>query len=152
VLARGTLSALRREALRQALPGIAAQSSRTERTADDAEWEVVEWKKLAYLAGRIGERFDGFISSVTPFGFFVEIPELFVEGLVHVSALPEDRYQFVERKQILRGERGGRVFRLGAPFAVRVDRVDQPQRRVDFSPAEPEPAGRPAPTRKRKPR
>ena len=126
----------RRESARSDLTEIALQSSRTERTADEAEWEVVEWKKLAYMANRVGETFDGFISSIMPFGFFVEISELFVEGLVHITALPEDRYQFVERKQILKGERTGTVYRIGAPFRVRVDRVNQPQRRLDFSPAD----------------
>jgi ribonuclease R len=88
------------------------------------------------MAERIGEEFDGFIASVASFGFFVEITDLFVEGLVHVSSLPKDRYHFVERRQILRGERSGAVFRIGAPFRVRLDRVDQPQRRVDFSPVD----------------
>ncbi len=136
VLAQGRPEEDRIDSLRQALPEIAQQSSRTERTADEAEWEVVEWKKLAYMAERVGETFDGFISSITPFGFFVEISDLFVEGLVHISTLPEDRYHFVERKQILKGERTGRIYRIGVPFRVRVDRVNEPQRRLDFSPEE----------------
>ena len=130
------LSEDRLEELRRELPGIASHSSRCERTADEAEWEVVEWKKLAYLAPRVGETFDGYIASVAPFGFFVELTNLFVEGLVHISTLPKDRYQFVERKQILKGERTGTTFRIGAPFRVKLDRVNEPQRRVDFSPAE----------------
>ncbi len=130
------LSEDRLEALRQMLPNVASHSSRCERTADEAEWEVVEWKKLAYLAGRVGETFDGYIASITPFGFFVELTNLFVEGLVHISTLPQDRYHFVERKHILKGERTGTVYRIGAPCRVRLDRVNEPQRRVDFSPAE----------------
>jgi ribonuclease R len=122
--------------LRRELPQVALQSSRTERTADEAEWEVVEWKKLAYMSERVGETFNGFISSITSFGFFVEISDLFVEGLVHVSTLPEDRYHFVERKQLLKGERSGAIYRIGAPFRVRVVRVNEPQRRLDFSPAD----------------
>ena len=129
----GPLPPGRAERLREVLPGIASSSSRSERVADEAEREVVEWKKLAYMAERIGEEFDGFIASVAPFGFFVELTDLFVEGLVHVSTLPRDRYQFVERRQILRGDRSGVVFRIGEPVRVRLDRVDQPQRRVDFS-------------------
>jgi len=136
VLRLGRPAEERLERLRQILPEFAARSSRTERTADEAEWEVVEWKKLAYLADRVGETFDGFIASVAPFGFFVELTDLFVEGLVHLSTLPRDRYQFVERKQILKGERTGTVYRIGTPFRVRLDRVNEPQRRVDFSPAE----------------
>jgi ribonuclease R len=136
VLSGGRLPEERREWLRRELPEIALQSSRTERTADEAEWEVVEWKKLAYMAERVGETFDGFISSVASFGFFVEISELFVEGLVHVSTLPADRYRFLERRHVLKGERTGATYRIGAPFRVRVDRVDLPQRRLDFSPAD----------------
>jgi len=136
VLAGGKPREDRLDWLGRELPEIALQSSRTERTADEAEWEVVEWKKLAYMAGRVGETFDGFISSIAPFGFFVEISELFVEGLVHISTLPEDRYLFVERRQILKGERSGKTYRIGSPFRVRVDRVNEPQRRLDFSPAD----------------
>jgi len=126
----------RLEALRAMLPDIASRASRCERTADEAEYEVVEWKKLAYLSEKVGETFEGFIGSVAPFGFFVELTNLFVEGLVHISTLPRDRYHFVERKHILKGERSGMVYRIGAPFRVRLDRVNEPQRRVDFSPAE----------------
>ncbi len=136
VLQGGRPPEARRERLRRELPEIALQSSRTERIADEAEWEVVERKKLAYMADRVGEVFDGFVSSVTRFGFFVEIADLFAEGLVHISTLPDDRYTFVERRQILKGERTGRTYKIGMPFRVRVDRVNQPQRRVDFSPAE----------------
>jgi ribonuclease R len=136
VLRRGRPPEDRLARLRAELPDTALHSSRTERTADEAESEVVERKKLAYMAERLGEVFDGFISSITPFGFFVEIANLFVEGLVHISSLPEDRYHFVERKQILKGEGTGRTFKIGAPFKVRLDRVDEPQRRIDFSPAE----------------
>jgi ribonuclease R len=140
---RGGVGEERAEELRREMPGVAAHSSRTERTADEAEWEVVEWKKLAYLAERVGETFDGFIASVTPFGFFVEIPDLFVEGLVHVSTLPRDRYHFLERRQVLQAERTGTTYRVGMAFPVRLDRVNEPQRRVDFSPAEsPEPPRR----------
>ena len=136
VLGHEKMEEERKEALRTLLPGIAARSSQTERTADEAEWEVVEWKKLAFLADKVGETFEGFIASVAPFGFFVELTDLFVEGLVHVSTLPRDRYHFVERKQILKGERTGAVYRIGTPFRVRLDRVNEPQRKVDFSPAE----------------
>jgi ribonuclease R len=91
---------------------------------------------MAYMAERIGEEFDGFIASVAPFGFFVEITDLFVEGLVHVSSLPKDRYHFVERRHILRGERSGAVFRIGAPFRVRLVQHSHPDvRRLPSPPA-----------------
>lgn len=125
---------------RESLPEIATHCSRTERTADDAEWEVVEWKKLSYLSERVGEVFDGYISSVAPFGFFVEIGDLFVEGLVHVSTLSRDRYSFLERKHLLRGERAGVTYKIGDEVRVRLVKVQPHQGRVDFSLANSSPA------------
>ena len=81
----------------------------------------------------MGEEFEGFILSVHPFGFFVELREYFIDGLVKIESLPGDRYRFHEKKQILKGERHGRVFKLGDRVRVRVDRVDQFQLRVEFS-------------------
>ena len=104
-----------------------------ERNADDAEWELVEWKKTAFMAGRVGEEFDGFIISAHPFGFFVELQEYFISGLVKIESLPGDRFRFLEKKQILKGERFGRVFKLGDQVRVRVDRVDQFHLKVEFS-------------------
>jgi len=127
------LSPREREDLEGFLPEAALRSSRTERTADQAEWELVEWKKTAFMAERVGEEFDGFILSVHPFGFFAELRELFVEGLVKIESLPGDRFRFHDKKQILRGERHGRVFKLGDPVRLRVDRVDSFHLRVEFS-------------------
>ncbi|MBI1950190.1 MAG: ribonuclease R, partial [Acidobacteria bacterium] len=126
-----------RRDLEEFLPEAALRSSRMERNADDAEWELVEWKKTAFMADRVGEEFDGFIISAHPFGFFVELLEYFISGLVKAESLPGDRYRFLEKKQILKGERFGRVFKLGDRVRVRVDRVDQFQLRVEFSLAEP---------------
>jgi ribonuclease R len=122
-----------RQDLEGFLPEAALRSSRTERTADQAEWELVEWKKTAFMAGRVGEEFDGFILSLHPFGFFVELREYFIDGLVKIESLPGDRFRFNEKKQILKGERHGRVFKLGDRVRVRVDRVDRFQLRVEFS-------------------
>jgi ribonuclease R len=136
------LSPKERGDLEAFLPEAALRSSRTERTADQAEWELVEWKKTAFMAERVGEEFDGFILSVHPFGFFVELREYFVDGLVNIESLPGDRFRFHEKKQILKGERHGRVFKLGDPMRVRVDRVDPFQLRVEFSLVEKEQAAR----------
>src|SRR5206468_4731342 len=122
-----------RQELETFLPEASLRSSRTERTADQAEWELVEWKKTAFLAERVGEEFDGFILSVHAFGFVVEMREFFIDGLVTIESLAGDRYRFIEKKQILKGERHGRVFRLGQPVRVRVDRVDRFHLRVEFS-------------------
>ncbi|HEU4403451.1 MAG TPA: ribonuclease R, partial [Candidatus Polarisedimenticolia bacterium] len=126
-----------RGALEEFLPEAALRSSRTERTADAAENELVEWKKMAFMSERLGEEFDGFIMSIHPFGFVVELREFYVDGLIAIESLHDDRYRFIERKQILKGDRHGRVFKLGDRVRVRVDRVNQFLLRLDFSLVEP---------------
>ncbi|MDR3491018.1 MAG: ribonuclease R [Gammaproteobacteria bacterium] len=106
--------------------------SMTERRADDATREVVDWLKCEFMLNKVGEDFPGVIGNVTGFGFFVELKDIYVEGLVHISTLPNDYYQFEATKQALRGERAGRVFQLGDVIKVRVARVDLDQRQIDF--------------------
>jgi ribonuclease R len=110
--------------------------SMTERRADDATREVVDWLKCEFMLDRVGKEFDGLITSVTGFGFFVELKDIYVEGLVHISTLPNDYYQFDPTKQAMQGERTGRRFRLGDVVQVRVVRVDLDQRQIDFMLAE----------------
>ena len=119
--------------LEEYLPEAAQRSSRMERNADAAEYELVDRKKMAFMAGRLGEEFDGIIVSIHQFGLFVELGEFFVDGLVHVESLHDDHYRFVEKRQILQGERLGRVFRLGDPVRVRLDRVNHFHLQLDFS-------------------
>jgi ribonuclease R len=106
--------------------------SMTERRADEATREVVDWLKCEFMLDRVGKDFAGLITSVTGFGFFVELKDIYVEGLVHISTLPNDYYQFDPTKQALLGERAGRSFRLGDVVEVRVVRVDLDQRQIDF--------------------
>ncbi len=106
--------------------------SMTERRADEATREVVDWLKCEFMLDKVGEDFDGVIGSVTGFGFFVELKDIYVEGLIHISTLPNDYYQFEPTKQALRGERSGRMFRLGDVIKVKVVRVDLDQRQIDF--------------------
>lgn len=106
--------------------------SMTERRADDATREVVDFLKCEYIQGFIGETFEGTINTVTGFGMFVELKDIFVEGLVHVSNLGDDYYQFDAVKQRLVGERTRRVFRLGDSIWVRVMQVDLDERKIDF--------------------
>jgi ribonuclease R len=126
-----------RQALEEFLPEAALRSSRMERNADAAENELIERKKAAFMSGRLGEEFDGFIISVHPFGFFVELREYYIDGLVPIDALRDDRYRFIEKKQILKGDRHGRVFKLGDRVLVRLDRVNQFQLQLEFSLVEP---------------
>ncbi len=132
-LAGGPLKERERAALEEFLPEAALRSSRTERTADAAENELIAWKKIGFMGERLGEEFDGFILSLHPFGFFVELREFFIDGLVPLDSLGDDDYRFHERKQILQGARHGRVFRLGDRVRVRVDRVNPFLLQVDFS-------------------
>jgi ribonuclease R len=108
----------------------------TERRADEATHEVVDWLKCEFMLDKVSEEFAGVITSVTSFGFFVELKDIYVEGLVHISTLPNDYYQFDPTKQAMLGERTGRRFRLGDVVQVRVVRVDLDLRQIDFMLAE----------------
>src|SRR6056297_2846100 len=106
--------------------------SMSERRADDATREVEAWLKCEYLQEHVGEEFDGVISAVTGFGLFVELKDLYIEGLVHITALPGDYYQFDAAKQRLTGERSARTYRLGGAVRVQVARVDLDDRKIDL--------------------
>jgi ribonuclease R len=108
------------------------QCSMTERRADDATREVDAWLKCEFLKDRIDEEFGGVIAAVTNFGVFVELNDLYIEGLMHVSALPGDYYHFDQVKQRLIGERTRQVFQLGGAVTVRVARVDLDDRKIDL--------------------
>ncbi|HEX6464880.1 MAG TPA: ribonuclease R, partial [Vicinamibacterales bacterium] len=113
----------RREELTEELPEVARHTSERERRADEAERELVQWKKVRFMADQVGDEFDGYITGVTAFGLFVELIDHFVEGMVHVSTMADDYYRFVERAHILRGENTGRVYRLGDRVNVQVIKV-----------------------------
>lgn len=113
------------------LPEIARHSSEMERAAVDAERETDDLKKAEYMQDKIGEEYEGVISSVTSFGMFVELPNT-VEGLVHVSTLTDDYYQFHEKQFAMIGERTGNVFRIGDEVTIRVTNVNLDERVVDF--------------------
>lgn len=113
------------------LPEIAQHSSKMERRAVDAERETDELKKAEYMEDKIGEEYDGIISSVTNFGMFVELPNT-IEGLVHVSYMTDDYYRFDERHFAMIGERTGNVFRIGDEITVRVIKVNKDERSIDF--------------------
>ena len=106
--------------------------SMTERRADDATRDVMSWLKCEYMQDCVGAEFSGVISAVTGFGVFVELEEVYVEGLIHISSLPGDYYHFDAPRQCLQGERSGRKFRLGDRLLVQVARVDLDDRKIDF--------------------
>jgi len=106
--------------------------SANERRADDATRDVVSWLKCEYMMDKIGEEFSGIISAVTSFGFFVELAEIYVEGLVHISNLGQDYFHFDPTSHQLKGERTNTNFRLGDTVKVRVVRVDLDEKKIDF--------------------
>ena len=118
------------------LVGLGEHCSMTERRADEAVRDAVEWLKCEFMQDKVGQVFDGIITAVTAFGLFVELRGVFVEGLVHVTALRNDYYQFDPVGHRLHGERSGQVYRLGDRLTVRVARVDLDERKIDFEPVE----------------
>jgi ribonuclease R len=129
---QGKMNEERRALLADELPEAARHASERERRADDAERELVQWKKVRFMADKVGDEFAGYITGVTAFGLYVELIEHFVEGLVHVSTMADDYYRFVERAHILRGENKGKTYRLGDRVNVQVVKVDMERRQIDL--------------------
>jgi ribonuclease R len=115
------------------LTDIAYESSQAERRAEDAERELMEWKKVKFMQERLGDDFDAMIMSVTKYGCFVELDNLFIEGLVPIMSLHGDHYTFRENTRQIMGEQSGRRYSMGDRVRVVLDRVDTMQRRLQFS-------------------
>jgi ribonuclease R len=123
----------RRAELAEDMPEVARHTSERERRAADAERELVQWKKVRFMADKVGDVFEGYITGVSAFGLYVELIEHFVEGMVHISTMADDYYRFVERAHILRGETNDRIYRLGDKVSVQVIRVDLERRQIDLA-------------------
>ena len=128
---RGRLNEGRIEHYEKILPEVAAQCSDRERTADEAEREVIKMKKAEYMQQHIGEEYEGVISGVTKWGIYVELPDT-VEGLLHVSDMRDDHYEFSEQNYEMVGTHTGRTYKLGQKIRVRVADADKLQRTVSF--------------------
>jgi ribonuclease R len=115
------------------LRAIAEKSSATERRAAEAERELVEWKKVKFMIDHVGEEYDGLIISTTRFGFFVELKEMFIEGLVPLDTLPGDRYNYHENTRKIIGVRNRKQYSIGDELRVRLDRVDGVEKKLQFS-------------------
>jgi ribonuclease R len=115
------------------LPAIAEDCSQTERRAAEAERELVEWKKVKFMAERLGQEFKALIISTTRSGFFVELEDLFVEGMVPIDSLPGDRYGYHENTRQIVGQRTRRQFAIGDQVRVLLERVDAVERKLHFS-------------------
>jgi ribonuclease R len=128
----GLMTEERRSELTDDLPDMARHTSERERRADDAERELVQWKKVRFMSDKVGDEFDGYITGVSAFGLYVELVEHFVEGMVHVSTMADDYYRFVERAHVLKGENTGKIYRLGDRVSVQVVKVDMERRQIDL--------------------
>lgn len=138
---------------RSSMQRLGVTASAHERRAEDATREVEAWLKCQYMQDKLGEEYDGVITAVTNFGVFVQLPELQIDGLVHVTSLQNDYYHYEAESQQLVGERTGRVFGLGESMRVKVQRVDMDTRKIDFRPVEDAAArvgGRPSRSRGRR--
>ncbi len=124
----------------EALHDIAEESSQAERRADDAERELMEWKKIRFMRDRVGDEFDALIVSATKFGFFVELMDMFIEGLVPIATLTGDRYTYLENTKQIIGECTKKKYSLGDRVKVVLDRIDRMQRKLQFAVLEEEPA------------
>ena len=116
----------------EALAGKADHLSHRERVAMEAEREILDRYRIRFMKDKVGEVYEGIISGVTAFGFFVELKEIFVEGLVRMTTLHDDYYHYYEERYCLMGERTRKVFRIGDEVRVRLDRVDVERRHIDF--------------------
>jgi ribonuclease R len=120
------------EELSEDLPEVARHCSEMERRADEAERELVQWKKVRFMTDKVGDEFDGYVTGVAAFGLFVQLTEHYVEGLVHVSSMADDYYRFLEKSHSLRGENTQKVYQLGDRVRVQVVRVDMERRQIDL--------------------
>jgi len=132
------------------LHDIAEESSQTERRADEAERELMEWKKVKFMQDRVGEDFDGLIISVTKFGFFVELIDMFIEGLVPLATLTHDHFRFHENTRQIIGQRTQKAYSLGDRIKVLVDRIDPVQRKIQFAVMDAEPVRKGKPRKKKR--
>jgi ribonuclease R len=127
-----TMSVARRDELIDELPEIARHTSEMERRADDAERELLQWKKVRFMADKVGDEFDGYVTGVAPFGLFIELVDHYVEGLVHISSMADDYYRFIEQLHVLKGENTKKTYRLGDRVRVQVVRIDLERRQIDL--------------------
>ena len=127
------LTAARKAELEEDLPEVGRHTSERERRAQEAEREILQWKKVRFMADKVGDVFDGYITGVAPFGMFVELIEHYVEGLVHVSTMADDYYRYREQQHALFGENRRKLYRLGDRVQVQIVRVDMERRQIDLA-------------------
>jgi ribonuclease R len=132
LVASGPLHGKRLDEVERAHVTYAAQASDRERRADEAEREVLEWKKVIFMRDKVGEPFSGIVTGVASFGLFVELDEIFVQGMVPVATIGGDYWQFREREHRLRGESTARELRLGDKVVIEVKSIDEDRHQIEF--------------------
>jgi ribonuclease R len=130
------LDEAKREEIEEDLPEVTRHTSERERRADEAERDLLQWRKVRFMADKVGDEFDGYVTGVAAFGLFVELVDHFVEGLVHISSMADDYYRYLESGHTLRGETKHKLYRLGDRVRVQVVRVDMERRQIDLGLAE----------------
>jgi len=147
-LIKATLNREKRWPLAEELEKICDDCSKTERNSEQAERDIVEMLKVRFVAGREGEVFDGIVSGVTSFGLFIELGDIMVEGLLRLTDLHDDYYEFLESEYALAGKRTGKIYRFGQMLKVRIVNVDLPKRQIQLEPADIRKTGRRRPSGK----
>jgi len=132
LIGSGALYGERRDQVERAHPLYASQSSERERRADDASREVLEWKKVIFMRDKVGNEYSGIVTGVAPFGLFVELDDIFVQGLVPVATIGGDYWHFYDREHRLRGESTRRELRLGDKVHIRVESIDEDKHQIEF--------------------
>jgi ribonuclease R len=132
LIANGPLIGDRRAKMEAMHPLYAAQSSERERRAEEASREVLEWKKVIFMRDKVGEAFTGIVTGVLPFGLFIELDEIFVQGLVPVATIGGDFWRYAEHEHRLRGESSARELRLGDHVKIQVESIDEDRRQIEF--------------------
>jgi ribonuclease R len=132
LITAGPLHGDRRARVDRAHPLYATQSSARERRAEEAEREVLEWKKVIFMRDKVGQNFSGIVTGVAPFGLFVELDEIFVQGMVPIATVGGDFWQYREREHRLRGESTARELRLGDHVRVEVKSIDEDRHQIEF--------------------
>jgi ribonuclease R len=132
LISTGALYGERRDEIERAHPLYASQASERERRADDAEREVLEWKKVIFMRDKVGNEYSGIVTGVAPFGLFVELDEIFVQGLVPVATIGGDFWHYHDKEHRLRGESSSRELRLGDKVRIRVESINEDKHQIEF--------------------
>jgi ribonuclease R len=132
LITTGPLHGERRRGVERAHPAYALQSSERERRAEEASREVLEWKKVIFMRDKVGNEYTGIVTGVAPFGLFVELDEIFVQGMVPVATIGGDFWRFTIASTRMRGESTNRELRLGDHVKIRVESIDEDRHQIEF--------------------